>query len=233
VSRVADVVSMTSITADRPPEHAAPKPRLRGRIHQVAFIVSIPASMLLIALGRTPAARASTAVYGVALTALLGTSASYHRYPWSEVAHGRMQRLDHSMIFLLIAGTYTPFSVLALHGGMQAAILAVVWSGAAVGIALKLLHPRGVSALTGALYVTLGWAAIVAMPQFITGLPVAATVLMLTGGLLYTSGAVVLLRRKPDPLPAVFGYHEIWHVFVTSAVFCHYLAILILVATRH
>jgi hemolysin III len=204
------------------------KPRLRGRIHQVAFIVSIPAGLLLVALGQTPSARAATVVYVVTLSAMLGISASYHRYPWSIVANERMRRLDHSMIFLLIAGTYTPFSVLALHGALRGIILAVVWTGAAVGIAIKVLRPRRLHALTGALYMSLGWVAVVAMPQFIAGLPVVATVLMLAGGLLYSAGAVVFLRKRPDPLPAVFGYHEVWHVFVTSAVLCHYLAIMVL-----
>jgi hemolysin III len=213
------------------PARAESRPRLRGRIHQVAFIVSIPASMLLVALGPTPSARISTAIYGIALTAMLGTSASYHRYPWSAAAHERMRRLDHSMIFLLIAGTYTPFSILALHDAFQVVILAVVWSGAAVGIALKQLRVRGVRAATGALYISLGWVAIVAMPQFVTGVAVGATILLFAGGILYTTGAVVLLRRRPDPVPLVFGYHEIWHVMVTSAVLCHYLAILILVLT--
>lgn len=215
-----------------PPDAPPLKPRLRGRIHQVAFIVSIPAGIVLVALGRTPVARASTAVYAVTLAAMLGTSASYHRYPWSPAAHERMQRLDHSMIFLLIAGTYTPFSALALHGAWQTAILSFVWTGAVVGIALKHLRLRGLQAVTGTLYVTLGWLAIVAMPQFVNGLPVAATVLLFAGGLLYTAGAIVLLRRRPDPFPAVFGYHEIWHVMVTSAVLCHYVAILVLLVAR-
>ena len=211
------------------PDSSSVKPRLRGRIHQVAFIVSIPAGTLLVALGRTPAARASTAVYAISLAAMLGTSASYHRFPWSPQALGRMQRLDHSMIFVLIAGTYTPFSVLALHGALQAAILSLVWTGAAIGIALKHLPLRGLRAVTGTLYVTLGWLAIVAMPQFVGGVPLPATILLFAGGILYTTGAVVLLRRRPDPSPAVFGFHEIWHVMVTSAVLCHYVAILLLV----
>jgi hemolysin III len=215
-----------------PPEAPPLKPRLRGRIHQVAFIVSIPAGMLLVALGSTPVARASTAVYAIALAAMLGTSASYHRYPWSPLAHKRMQRLDHSMIFLLIAGTYTPFSVLALHGAWQAAILSFVWTGAVVGIALTHLRLRGLRAVTGTLYVALGWLAIVAMPQFVRGVPLAATILLFTGGILYTAGAIVLLRRRPDPFPTVFGYHEIWHVMVTTAVLCHYVAILVLLLAR-
>jgi hemolysin III len=214
-----------------PPSLGTPKPRFRGRIHQVAFIVSIPAGMLLVALGSTASARAATAVYAVALAAMLGTSASYHRYPWSVVANERMRRLDHAMIFLLIAGTYTPFSVLALHGVLQLVILCVVWTGAAVGIALTQLRLRGIRYFTGTLYIILGWVAVVATPQFVTGLPVVATALLFGGGILYTTGAMVLLRRKPDPRPAVFGYHEIWHVFVTSAVLCHYVAILVMLLT--
>lgn len=196
-------------------------------------MVSIPAGITLVALGSSPSARAATAVYAVTLAAMLGTSASYHRYPWSVAANARMQRLDHAMIFLLIAGTYTPFSVLALHGVLQVVILVVVWSGAAVGIGLTQLRLRGARSMTGALYIVLGWAAVVTTPQFVRGLPVAATVLLFLGGILYTVGAVVLLRRKPDPRPAVFGYHEIWHVFVTSAVLCHYLAILLMLLTAN
>jgi hemolysin III len=181
---------MTAVEATSAGE-THPRPRFRGRIHQVAFIVSIPAGMLLVALGRSASARAATAVYAISLAAMLGTSASYHRYPWSPAAHQRMRRLDHSMIFLLIAGTYTPFSVLALHDALRVVILAVAWTGAIVGIALKQLQLRGVRAATSV-------------------------------------GAIVLLRRRPDPSPTVFGYHEIWHVFVTSAVLCHYVAILLM-----
>lgn len=216
-------------TAIAPEPVVAPKPTWRGRLHQVAFVVSIPAGLFLVALGRTLSARLSTAVYAMSLATLLGTSASYHRFPWSSRALRLMQRLDHSSIFLLIAGTYTPFSVLVLHGAMRLVILALVWSGAAAGIALKLLNVERPRALGGILYIVLGWTALLAMPQFVRGLPAGATALMLVGGVLYTSGAVVLLRRRPDPIPAVFGYHEIWHAMVVTAVACHYVAILLVV----
>ena len=217
-------------TLERPAAVAeALKPRLRGRFHQVAFIVSIPAGLVLVALGRTAAALASSVIYAVSLAALLGTSASYHRYPWSPRALTRMQRLDHSMIFLLIAGTYTPVSVLALHGATRAAILATAWTGAAVGISLKLGRWRWphVRVLAAVLYIGLGWVAVVATPQLVRRLPWAASALLLVGGVLYTIGAVVLLRRRPDPWPAVFGYHEIWHAMATGGVACHYVAILL------
>src|SRR5262249_5120776 len=147
-------------TADDPPAHplsmAAVKPRLRGRFHQVAFIVSIPAGLALVAASESASARASTAIYALCLTALLGTSASYHRYPLSARAMTRMQRLDHSMIFLLIAGTYTPVTVLALRGSMRVAILAVVWAGAAVGITLKVTRWRDARVVAAVLYLALG-----------------------------------------------------------------------------
>jgi hemolysin III len=212
---------------ERPP--VRPKPRFRGRIHQVAFIVSIPAGMILAAVGRTATARAAAVIYAVTLSALLGTSAAYHRFPWSEVAHIRMGRLDHSMIFLLIAGTYTPFSLIVLHGALRMAILAIVWTGAGVGIVLRQFPLQRLRAAAGGLYIVLGWTAIVLTPEFVRGLPIAASILLLTGGILYTAGAVILLRNRPDPLPEVFGYHEIWHSMVTGAILCHYVAVLLLV----
>jgi hemolysin III len=208
-------------------EPAPPKPRMRGRFHQVAFILSIPAGLVLVALGQTAAARASATIYAVSLAALLGTSASYHRYPWSPRALTLMQRLDHSMIFLLIAGTYTPVSVLALDGVTRVAVLVTVWTGAAVGISLKFIRWRHGPLLSAVLYIGLGWLVVVATPQLIRQLPAGASILLAIGGVLYTTGAIVLLRRRPDPLPHLFGYHEIWHAMVTGAIACHYLAILL------
>jgi len=138
-----------------------------------------------------------------------------------------MKRLDHSMIFVLIAGTYTPFSLLVLHGAWSVAILATVWAGAAVGVGLKLLRIDGLHVATGALYVVLGWLAILTAPQAVRGMSPTALGLLIAGGLLYTGGAVVLARRRPDPSPRVFGYHEIWHSFVVAAGACQYAAILL------
>jgi hemolysin III len=219
---------VSATTSERPPPALAPKPRLRGRIHQVAFVVSIPAGLALVVLGRTPVARATAAVFALTLAAMYGVSASYHRYPWSPGALRRMRRLDHSMIFLLIAGTYTPFSVLVLEGPFRVGILTAVWTGTVVGIGLKVFRIDGLRAAGGALYITLGWAAIVAMPQFMRALPALATALIIAGGLLYTSGAVVLALRRPDPSPDVFGYHEIWHACVVAGGLCHYVAVTVL-----
>ncbi len=208
-----------------PPDPAAPKPRMRGRLHQVAFFVSVPAGVALVLAAPTPVARVAAVVYALSLSALFGASAAYHRLPWSPRALRRMKRLDHSMIFLLIAGTYTPFSLLVLRGAWSVAILAIVWAGAAVGITLKMIRIDGLAVATGILYVTLGWLAVVAFPQIAHGLSGPGIRLLLAGGLLYTAGAIVLASRRPDPSPGIFGYHEVWHSMVIGGALCHYLVI--------
>ena len=135
---------------------ALPKPRLRGRIHQVAFFASIPAGAVLVLLAEGAAATAVATIYALSLTAVFGSSAAYHRGAWSERARRWMKRLDHSMIFVLIAGSYTPVSVLALHGPWEVVLLSVVWAGAAIGVTLKLVRPDGLSVLTAILYMALG-----------------------------------------------------------------------------
>lgn len=204
-----------------------PKPRLRGRIHQVAFFVSIPAGLVLVLLAQGPAATAVAVVYALSLTAVFASSAAYHRGAWSERTRPWMKRLDHSMIFVLIAGSYTPISVLALHGPWEAVLLSLVWAGAAIGVTLKMARPDGLSVLTAILYMALGWLALVALPQLVNGMTTAEFVLMVAGGLLYTAGAIVFASRRPDPSPEVFGYHEIWHSFMVAAAACHYAMILL------
>jgi hemolysin III len=205
-----------------------PKPKLRGWFHEVGFFVSLPAGVVLALLARDTAARLSVLVYAVSLTAVFGASAAYHRVRWSAGALRRMKRLDHSMIFVLIAGTYTPVCALALDAPWSVVLLSVVWAGAAAGIALTIGRIEGLSVLSGTLYVVLGWLAVLALPQLVRALPTAATVLMVVGGLLYTLGALVLARRRPDPAPAVFGYHEVWHAFMVAAAACHYAMILLI-----
>ena len=206
-----------------------PKPRFRGRLHQAAFLVSIPAGLALVAAAPTTTARAAAVVYALSLIALYGTSAAYHRLPWSPKGQRWMKRLDHSMIFMLIAGTYTPFSLLVLPWPWSVVILAVAWGGAALGIALKMAHIDGLRTLTGALYIALGWLAIVALPQMVRGLSGPAIGLLFAGGALYTAGAVVLSRRRPDPRPSIFGYHEIWHSLVIGGSLCHYALVFLIV----
>ena len=206
-----------------------PIPRLRGRIHQVAFFVSIPAGLALILLARGAAAIAAASVYVLSLTATFGVSAAYHRGDWSSEARRRMKRLDHSMIYVLIAGSYTPLSVLVLEGAWEVVLLSMAWAGAVVGIALKTAAPDGLRVLTATLYMSLGWLAIVALPELVDSLSTTELVLMVAGGLLYSAGALVFVLRRPDPRPRTFGYHEIWHVFMVAAVACHYAMITLIV----
>ena len=205
------------------------KPRWRGRIHQVAFFVSIPAGIVLVALAEGWVARIAAIVYAVSLVAVFGSSAAYHRGNWTPKALRRMKRLDHSMIFVLIAGSYTPIALLTLHGPWTIVILSVVWAGAAVGITLKLLQIDGFPVLTAALYMAMGWFALVALPQLVREMPPSALVLTIVGGLLYTAGAIIFAIRRPDPAPAVFGYHEIWHAFMAAAAACHFGMVAIVV----
>ena len=210
------------------PPTAPPKPRFRGKIHQAAFLVSIPAGLVLVAVAPTTKARVSAIIFALCLTGMYGISAAYHIVPWSPRAAQRMKRLDHSMIFLLIAGTYTPFSLLVLPSPWSVVILSLAWTGAAVGIVLKFIRIDGLHVPTGALYITLGWMAIIVLPQIFRGLSGPEITLLLFGGLLYTAGAVVLARHWPDPRPSVFGYHEIWHSMGVAAGACHYALIFLL-----
>jgi hemolysin III len=205
---------------------AHPKPHLRGRIHQVAFWASIPAGLLLVRLASGPAATAVAVIYAVSLSAVFGSSAAYHRGTWSEPARRWMRRLDHSMIFVLIAGSYTPVSVLVLDGTWEVVLLSLVWTGAAVGITLKMVHPEGLSVTSAILYMGLGWLAMIALPQLLRGLTTAEAILMISGSP-YTAGAVVFASKRPNPRPATFGYHEIWHGFMVAAATCHYAMILL------
>ena len=157
---------------------------------------------------------------------LFGSSALYHRINWKSVrARQWMRRLDHSMIFVLIAGTYTPFCLLVLEGSLATAILIAVWAGAAAGIVLKLLWVDAPKWLAASIYVVLGWVAVVTAPQMIDGLGVGGALLVAGGGVLYTVGAVVYALRRPDPRPRVFGYHEIFHLLVIVACALQYVAI--------
>ena len=158
------------------------------------------------------------AVYALSVAGLFGTSALYHRVHWRSLAALLwMRRLDHSMIFVLIAGTYTPFALLALHGPLALAILVVVWVGALAGIAFNLAWISSPKWLHAALYVVLGWVAVAASPQLASAIGIGGLTLLALGGVLYTLGAVVYAARRPDPLPSVFGYHEVFHALVIVA----------------
>ena len=202
-------------------------PQWRGRLHTWAFFAALPLGVVLLVVAEPTAARVAVAVYVACLTAGFGVSAAYHRLARSPVARRRLRRLDHSLIFVVIAGTYTPLCVLALPGRWGVPLLVVVWAGAVAGVTLK--NVRGVDA-ANSLYLILGWAAVIASPAIIRHLPAGPLTLMLAGGLAYTIGAVVLFRRRPDPSPARFGYHEIWHGCTVAASGCHFAMITLLVA---
>jgi hemolysin III len=205
---------------------AAVKPKLRGVSHEWAFFVSLFLGAALIVAADTPRATLAVAIYAVSLSALFGTSALYHRVNWSRPDVRRwMRRLDHSMIFFLIAGTYTPFALLVLDGPLADAILAIVWVGAVAGTVIEVIwieHPKWVAALV---YIGLGWVAVVPFPALWSEMGATGTLLVAAGGLLYTAGAVVYATQRPDPDPRVFGYHEVFHLFVILAAAAHFAAI--------
>jgi len=167
-----------------------PKPRWRGRLHQIAFFCSLPMAAALVAAARGVTARAATVVYAATLVGMFGVSAAYHRLKWSARALVRIRKLDHSMIYLLIAGTYTPFALLVLHGTWRLWLLAAVWGGATAGVALKLLRFNRSHVASGVLYIALGWGAVFAAPLFVHHLSAPVLALVVTGGVLYTSGGL-------------------------------------------
>ena len=205
---------------------AAVKPKLRGVSHEWAFFVSLVFGAALIFFAKTPKATLAVAIYAVSLSALLGTSALYHRVNWKRPnVRQWMRRLDHSMIFFLIAGTYTPFALLAMHGTLATAILVVVWVGAIGGAIVEMVwigHPKWVSATV---YLAIGWVAVAAFPELWSSLGPSGALLLAGGGLLYTAGAVVYATQRPDPNPAIFGYHEVFHAFVIAAAVLHFSVI--------
>jgi len=202
------------------------KPRLRGVCHQWAFFVSVVLGAALVVSAPAGVARLAAGVYALSVAGLFGASALYHRITWASAAARRwMRRVDHSMIFLLIAGSYTPFALLVLDGTLATAILVAVWTGAAVGVLLKLLWidaPKWLASLT---YVLLGWVAVAAYPDLLRELGITATAMVTAGGVLYTLGALVYALRRPDPAPEVFGYHEVFHVLVIAAAALQYAVV--------
>jgi hemolysin III len=202
------------------------KPRLRGVWHQWAFFVSVAIGAALVVAAPAGEPRLAAAIYAVSVAALFGTSALYHRITWaSQAARRWMRRLDHSMIFFLIAGTYTPFALLVLHGDLATVILIVVWAGALAGIFMKLVWIDAPKPLVAILYLLLGWVAVAAFPDMIEELGVTGSALVVAGGLLYTAGAVVYAFGRPDPAPTVFGYHEVFHALVILAAALQYAVI--------
>jgi hemolysin III len=194
-------------------------------LHQVAFGIAVVLAPLLILGADGGRPRFAAAVFAVSVATCFGASALYHRVTWRPHVRLWMRRIDHAGVYLLIAGTYTPVSVLALNGAWRPVVLAIVWGGAAAAIVLKFVWVGGPKWLAAAIGIALGWVAVIVMPQLATRLHPAALVLLIVGGLAYTAGAVIYARRRPDPLPAVFGYHELFHALTIVGVACQYVAI--------
>jgi hemolysin III len=214
-------------------EHAtwwAERPVWRGRLHQIAFFVTIPAGFFLLAGATTAGARVAVAVYWASLAGLFGASASYHRLSRTPGRAKWLRRLDHSMIFVLIAGTYTPICLLVLPRVWGIPTLVVIWVTALAGVIMKMVRLTTVGGGGGSwLYIVMGWAAVAILPVLLTHLGPVRIALLAAGGALYTVGAVVLGRKRPNPSPRVFGYHEVWHACTIGAGACHFAMIALLV----
>ncbi len=212
-------------TPGDPGDEGAVKPLLRGVLHQGGFIASIIVAPFLFLSADTSTARIAAAVFAASVSACFGASALYHRVTWTPPVRRWMRRVDHAGVYFLIAGTYTPVCLLVLRGEWRQVILVVIWGGALTAILLKFIwvdSPKWVAAGVG---LALGWVAVVVLPQLVHRLQVSALTLLIAGGLLYSVGAVVYARRKPNPFPAIFGYHEVFHALTIAAAACQYVAI--------
>jgi hemolysin III len=204
------------------------KPLMRGWLHTYAFFVAAVCGIVLCSLAATRPGIApvvSCAIYSATVCGLFGVSALYHRRVWTPRGYSVMRRLDHSMIFIFIAGTYTPFAALLLDRGTAVVILAIVWGGAIAGVVMKMVWPHAPRLLSAPLYVALGWVAVAVLPDILHRGGVAALVLLVAGGLVYSVGAVFYALRRPNPWPTVFGHHEFFHACTLVAAMCHHIAI--------
>jgi len=223
------VSAVTDILQDsRPPSRSGDPvaPHLRGWLHLICCVASVPAGLVVIASGETARARLAGVIYAMGMTAMFGVSAAYHRRRWSPAGRRRMRRIDHGTIFVMIAGSYTPLCLLALEGSTGRVALTAVWIGAGVGYCLAL---SGIAekAVVGLLcYFGMGWAMLLALPELSRQLNGGQIGLLLVGGVIYTAGGIVLGTRWPNPSPRWFGYHEVWHTMVALACACHYVTIL-------
>jgi len=208
------------------------KPKLRGWLHLGVVPLTVAAGIVLVALSPTATTRIGSTVFVVSALILFTVSAVYHRGTWSPRTWKLLRRLDHSNIFILIAGSYTPFTLIFLHGTVQVALLATVWTGAVLGVLFRVFWPDAPRWLHTPIYIALGWAAVFFLPQFVAGVSrigagigIAALVLVAIGGILYTLGGVVYGFRRPNPWPQWFGFHEVFHTFTILAFVTHYVGV--------
>jgi hemolysin III len=223
---------------DHRPDHGlhgvaeAIKPHLRGWLHAGTLPVAVAAGLVLVALGPTVTARVVLGVFALSAVLLFGVSALYHRFSWSGTSLRVLKRLDHANIFLIIAGTYTPFSVLSLSRGQATLLLWLVWGGALAGMAFRLVWTGAPRWLYVPVYIALGWVAVMFTPGFWHGAGPAVFFLILAGGLCHTAGGTIYGRKRPDPSPRWFGYHEVFHALTVAGFACHYAGLSVLVSSR-
>jgi hemolysin III len=220
---VTDILQGSSAPADVPSDPLPP--HLRGWLHLICFVISVPAGALAIAGASSGRAVLAAVIYASGMTTMFGVSALYHRRKWSPAGRRRIRRLDHGAIFVMIAGSYTPLCLLALQGRIGTVILTAVWVGAALGFCLAL---SGIAekAVVGLLcYIGMGWGMVLGLPELSRQLSGGQIALLLIGGIIYTAGGVVLGTHWPNPSPRWFGYHEVWHAMVAVACVCHYVTI--------
>ncbi len=231
--RIDDVQGRVDDAADAISEAIAEiKPRLRGWSHAIVAPLALAGGVVLIVLSPNATTRIGSAVFAASALVLFTVSAIYHRGTWSPRAHELLRRFDHSNIFMLIAGTLTPFALLLLHGSDRWAMLAISWGGALGGVALKVFWGNAPRWLDAPIYIVLGWAPIFFLGEFISGamaygsgLGTALLVLVIAGGGLYTVGGIVYGTKFPDPSPRTFGFHEVFHTFTILAFVTHYVGI--------
>jgi hemolysin III len=204
-----------------------PAPRLRGVSHAVAFFLAVAAAIVMVVLAPTVRATVAVAIYGIGLVALFGGSALYHRWPGPPRLKPVLQRIDHSTIFVFIAASYTPIALIALHGPLAWVILGIAWTGAAAGVTFSLGWIEAPRSLIAGSYLALGWVALIALPQLLSQLRPQPLILLAAGGVLYSAGAIVYARQRPDPWPRTFGFHEIFHALVIVAAAAQYVALVI------
>lgn len=201
------------------------RPRMRGVLHQATLPLFLAAGIVLVSLAGSTRGRFAMATYGAGLAVCLGVSALYHRGSWTPAMRSLLCRIDHTTIFALITGTYTPVCLLALHGPMAYVVLGVVWGGSVLGSVRSFVWPHAPAWVEVTPYALTGWVLVIALPQMIAGVGLTGMVLFGAGGLLYTAGAVIYGMERPDPFPTVFGYHEIFHALVVLAAAAHCVAI--------
>jgi hemolysin III len=199
-------------------------PPLRGLLHAYAGWFALAAAIALVLMAPTAQARAASAIYGLGLTALFAVSGLYHRWRWDMRWRPLMRRMDHSTIFIFIAASCTPVAWLVLDGPLRTVSLVAVWAGAAGGIALSVAWITAPRILVALSYLVVGWAGVIGVPQIADRLPATPLVLLASGGVLYTVGAVVYALKRPNPWPRVFGFHEVFHALVVAAAIVHFIA---------